>query len=152
MKQRKCQRCKEYKPTKENFELYASGCRATVCNQCKSDVKNKQITCLTCDEPQDRDQFKMMPSGKIYKKCKTCRAKRLARVLEKRKSNRKDESLIDRRILGPEAKNREHKTALQLKLENDQREKELLDAGKVKTVIRVDQYGIKSYVLERLKS
>lgn len=82
-----------------------------------------------------------MPGGRVYKKCKSCKAARMQERLEKRDLVKRDNSLIDRRPLGSEAKNKEHHTAQQLKAENDAKESNL----KIGYQLTVDKYGIKTY-------
>lgn len=100
------------------------------------------IKCESCGVEQHKKEFSLMPGGRVYKRCKSCKGARMQERLEKRDKIKGDNSLIDRRHLGSEAKAKEHQTAQKLKAENDAKESKLIIGYRV----TVDKYGIKTYI------
>lgn len=145
---RKCRKCKEHKNTVDNYKIYRSGLYATICNGCNNNVREILIECQSCGIEQPKKEFTLMPGGRVYKKCKSCKAARMQERLEKRDKIRGDNSLIDRRPLGSEAKAKDHRTAQQLKAENDAKESKL-NIGYYTTVDRFGIKTIRQYVKER---
>lgn len=138
---RKCRKCKEHKKTVGNYKIYKSGLYATICNSCNNNVREILIKCQSCGIEQRKKEFTLMPGGRVYKKCKSCKEARKQKQLEKSDKIKGDNSMIDRRPLGSEAKAKERRTAQQLKAENDAKESKL----NIGYRLTVDKYGIKTY-------
>ena len=148
--ERKCRSCGKHKNTIENYKMLRCGKRYTRCNDCVKSFKSRpKQKCISCYKEKTLKSFEVLKNKDLSNVCKNCKAKPkkpTVVVSAPKERNKKDDMIINRNIISYEMKNVQKINDLEIKRQNDLKEKELFNKGArfVKSTKHV-----RAYVLSR---